>query len=65
MTELFFRETTLRGLPVSFAIDLEPALKFGISYKVHPWGGITCGAEVQFHVACFVFAFTVYGRAQK
>ena len=62
MTELFFRETTLRGLPVSFAIDLEPALKFGISGETHKtemWTGVY---DLQIHFACFVFTFTLYPR---
>jgi hypothetical protein len=62
MRETFFGETTIRGTPVSFAIDLELAMKFGVSGETHKadqWAGVY---DLQIHFACFVFTFTLYPR---
>jgi hypothetical protein len=65
MTELFFRETSIGDLPISFAVDLELALKFGIGGEMHKadvWAGVY---DLQIHFACFVFTFTLYPRGCK
>jgi hypothetical protein len=65
MTELLFLETTIRGLPVSFAIDLELALKFGISGEIYRAGTWSKVYDLQVHFACFVLTFTVYPRGGR
>jgi hypothetical protein len=65
MTELLFWETTIGKTPVSFAIDLEAALKFGVSGETHStklWTGVY---DFQIHFICLVFTFTLYPRGCK
>jgi hypothetical protein len=57
MSELFFGETTIRGLPISFAIDLEYGVMLGIHHKaMFGWN------EIQLWSGPLVFTFTIYRR---
>ncbi len=60
MTELFFWETTIRGTPVSFAIDLEPAFMVGIKTERErpPMGW----HDLVIYLGPLSLTFTVYGR---
>jgi hypothetical protein len=59
VSELFFGETTIRGRSVSLALDLEPALLFGVGIEsMHGW------REVKLHFGPFSMSLTLYrGRA--
>jgi hypothetical protein len=58
MSELFFGETTIRGRPVSLAIDLEPALLFGVGIEsMHGW------REVKLHFGPLIVSLTAYRGA--
>ena len=65
MTELIFRETTIRKTPVSFAIDITPMLAFGVRvYSLADkqasrlWGW----HDLNIYVGPLSLTFTVYGR---
>ena len=64
MTELFFWETTIRGTPISFAIDSAFALALGIKIdggkgkKYFPSGW----HDLTIYLGPLSLTFTVYGR---
>lgn len=57
MSELLFRETTIFGWPISFAIDIEPALLLGASTQSQ------CGwYELTLYFGPLSVSFTKYRR---